>query len=93
MNNPEILIATPAYEGNFKTGYVKSLFAQKMLNEQRIKHDYMTIEISDIATARNYFASYMLERPRGWAWDCVASPEPYSPISRRPENSSSIKTE
>jgi hypothetical protein len=63
MNNPEILIATPAYEGNVKTGYVKSLFAtQALLNNHGIKHDYMTLEISDIALARNYFASYMLER-------------------------------
>jgi hypothetical protein len=64
MNNPEILIATPAFEGNVKTGYVKSLFAtQALLNNHGIKHDYMTLEISDIALARNYFASYMLERP------------------------------
>jgi hypothetical protein len=64
MNNPEILIATPAYEGNVKTGYVKSLYAtQAMLNEHGIKSAYVTIEISDIALARNYFASYMLERP------------------------------
>jgi len=64
MNNPEILIATPAFEGNVKTGYVKSLFAtQKLLNEHGIKHDYATIEISDIALARNIFASYLLERP------------------------------
>jgi hypothetical protein len=64
MNNPEILIATPAFEGNVKTGYVKSLFAtQALLNNHGIKHDYITLEISDIALARNYFASYMLERP------------------------------
>jgi hypothetical protein len=64
MNHPEILIATPAFEGNVKTGYVKSLFAtQKLLNEHGIKHDYITLEISDIALARNFFASHLLERP------------------------------
>lgn len=64
MTHPEILIATPAFEGNVKTGYVKSLFlTQKLLNEHGIKHDYMTMEISDIAQARNFFGSYLLERP------------------------------
>lgn len=64
MKNPEILIATPALDGNVKVGYVRSLMStQAMLNQHGIKHDYVTIEISDIAMARNFFAAYLLERP------------------------------
>lgn len=65
MADPEILIATPAYDGNVKTGYVRSLVAtQTMLHAHGIKYGYKTVEGSDVVVSRNYLGALMLEQPK-----------------------------
>ncbi|HEV2602649.1 MAG TPA: hypothetical protein VGU24_03215 [Microvirga sp.] len=59
----KLLIATPAHGGHVKTAYVKSLVdAQKALMRQGVDCEYMTLASANIANARSFFGTYVLER-------------------------------
>jgi len=61
---PNILIATPAYGGNVKLQFLNSLLkTQDLFNRKGIRHGFLGAANAEIVAARNYLASFMLERP------------------------------
>lgn len=60
----KLLIGTPAYGGNVKTGYASSLFElSRALAAKAIEAEYVTLEGADVVRARNIFGSMVFERP------------------------------
>ncbi len=63
MDSPNILIATPAYGSNVKLQFLNSLLqTQDTFNRKGIRHAFLGAANAEIVAARNFLASFMLER-------------------------------
>jgi hypothetical protein len=63
MDAPNILIATPAYGGNVKLQFLNSLLqTQDLFGRKRIRHAFLGAANAEIVAARNFLASFMMER-------------------------------
>lgn len=65
MPPPHLLIATPAYGANVKLQYMESIIrTQQALQRKGVSHDFISTVNAEVVTARNFLASYMVERPQ-----------------------------
>jgi hypothetical protein len=65
MPAPHLLVATPAYGANVKLQYMESVMRmQHRLQQKGVRNDFTGHVNAEVVTARNFLASFMVERPQ-----------------------------